>query len=127
MTQPDPKRNSTALTSIGLVLSCTVIGAGAQFLLRFGARNAAGDSLLDVLSSWPVLAGYFCLTINTGLFILALRKGQLSVLYPIISVTYVWVILLSPILLNESINSYKLVGVGLIVFGVWSIGLGSRS
>ena len=121
------KNNSTALTSIGLVLSCTVIGAGAQFLLHFGARTAVGDSLLNVLTHWPVLAGYFCLAINTGLFILALRKGQLSVLYPIISITYVWVILLSPILFNESISSYKIVGVGLIVLGVWSIGLGSRS
>lgn len=123
----EEKTKHVAWTSIGLVLLCTVIGAGAQFLFRYGTNNASEGSLLNILINWPVLAGYFCLAINTGLLVLALRNGQLSVLYPIIALTYVWVTLLSPVLFGEIINISKVVGIGLIVFGVWFIGLGSRT
>ena len=58
---------------------------------------------------------------------LALRDGQLSVLYPIIALTYVWVTILSPMFFNDVINAYKVIGVGLIVVGVSFIGLGRRS
>ena len=74
-----------------------------------------------------MIAGYICLAANTALLVLALRDGQLSVLYPIIALTYVWVTVLSPMFFNDIINVYKVVGVGLIVVGVSFIGLGSRS
>ena len=74
-----------------------------------------------------MIAGYICLAANTALLVLALRDGQLSVLYPIIALTYVWVTILSPMFFNDIINAYKIIGVGLIVVGVSFIGLGSRS
>ena len=80
-----------------------------------------------VLSNWALIAGYICLAANTALLVLALRDGQLSVLYPIIALTYVWVTILSPMFFNDVINAYKVIGVGLIVVGVSFIGLGSRS
>ena len=61
------------------------------------------------------------------LLILALRNGQLSVLYPIIALTYVWVTILSPLFFDDLINGFKVAGVALIVLGVSFIGLGSRS
>lgn len=123
----DEKTKHVAWTSIGLVLLCTVIGAGAQFLFRYGTTNASEDGLLNILINWPVLVGYLGLAVNTGLLVLALRNGQLSILYPIIALTYVWVTLLSPVLFGEIINISKVVGIGLIVLGVWFIGLGSRT
>lgn len=125
--QPDEGVRQTSLSSIGLVLLCTVIGAAAQFLLRYGAPDAVEGGLIGVLTNWPLLGGYCCLALNTGLLVLALRNGQLSVLYPIIALTYVWVTILSPFFFGEIIDVYKVVGVGLIVLGVSFIGLGSRS
>ena len=124
---PGQKINRTSLKSIGLVVLCTIIGAAAQFLLRYGTKTALDDSLVGILLNWSVLGGYFCLAINTVLLVLALRNGQLSVLYPIIALTYVWVTLLSPTLFGEIMNIYKTVGVGLISVGVCFIGLGCRS
>jgi drug/metabolite transporter (DMT)-like permease len=74
-----------------------------------------------------LLAGYACLAANTALLVLALRRGELSVLYPIIALTYVWVTILSPMFFGDVINPYKVAGVALIVLGVSLIGLGSRS
>jgi len=117
----------TAARSIGLVLLCTVIGAAAQILMRHGANYLTGASLSGLLTNWSLLAGYACLAANTLLLVLALREGELSVLYPIIALTYVWVTILSPLFFGDVINAFKIIGVALIVLGVSLIGAGSRS
>jgi drug/metabolite transporter (DMT)-like permease len=117
----------TAATAIALVLLCTIIGAAAQILMRHGAAQLHGSTLGDLLTNWELLAGYACLAANTALLVLALRRGELSVLYPIIALTYVWVTILSPMFFGDVINPYKVAGVALIVLGVSLIGLGSRS
>jgi multidrug transporter EmrE-like cation transporter len=120
----------TAASSIVLILLCTVVGAASQILMREGANYlpAAGSEgiALSLLTNWPLLAGYGCLGLNTGLLVLALRKGQLSVLYPIIALTYVWVAILSPMFFEDSMNALKVLGIGFIVGGVSLIGFGSR-
>jgi multidrug transporter EmrE-like cation transporter len=120
----------TPVSSVVLILLCTGVGAAAQILMREGANYlpAAGDGglALSVLTNWPLLAGYACLGLNTGLLVLALRKGQLSVLYPIIALTYVWVAILSPMFFEDSMNFLKVLGIALIVGGVSLIGVGSR-
>jgi multidrug transporter EmrE-like cation transporter len=60
------------------------------------------------------------------LLVMALRRGHLSVLYPIIALTYVWVTILSPMFFYDPVNAFKVIGVGLIVTGVSLIGVGSR-
>lgn len=103
-----------------------MIGAAAQILMRNGAVLMVDDDWVNILSNWSLIAGYICLATNTALLVLALRDGQLSVLYPIIALTYVWVTILSPMFFDDTINFYKIIGVGLIVAGVSFIGLGSR-
>lgn len=117
----------TSLQSVVLVVVCTVIGAAAQIFLRYGAEHLTGSGIRGILTNWTLLAGYACLGANTILLILALRHGQLSVLYPIIALTYVWVTVLSPLFFGDIINAYKIVGLALIVLGVSFIGAGSRS
>ena len=95
--------------------------------MRMGAVGIQNSSLADLMTNWPLLGGSTCLAVNTGLLILALRDGQLSVLYPIIALTYVWVTILSPLFFADLINGFKVAGVALIVLGVSFIGLGSRS
>ncbi len=117
----------TSLFSIALVVASTVIGAAAQILLRFGADNLNSSGLKGILTNWPLLGGYACLGFMTILVVLALRGGQLSVLYPIIALTYVWVTILSPMFFKDDINASKIIGLALIIAGVSFIGAGSRS
>jgi drug/metabolite transporter (DMT)-like permease len=51
-----------------------------------------------------------------------LRDGQLSVLYPVVSLTYVWVTVLSVVIFHESLNLFKVLGVATIVVGVAILG-----
>jgi drug/metabolite transporter (DMT)-like permease len=54
--------------------------------------------------------------------ILALRHGELSVLYPIISLSYVWVAIAAVLVFHESMNAIKVVGIATIIFGVAILG-----
>lgn len=94
--------------------------------MKYGANHLTGDGMLGVLTNLPLLAGYILYGVNTLLMVMALRHGHLSVLYPIIALTYVWVTILSPMFFVDHLNILKGLGVGLIVLGVSLIGVGSR-
>ena len=54
----------------------------------------------------------------------ALKGRELSRLYPIIALTYVWVTILSVFMLAEHVNLYRAAGIALIVTGVSILGGG---
>ena len=65
--------------------------------------------------------------IGAMLLIVALRDGELSVLYPIIALSFVWVTLISIFLFHEYVSAYNWVGVAAILLGVSLIGYGSKN
>jgi multidrug transporter EmrE-like cation transporter len=109
--------------SVLLVFMCTLLGAAAQILMKLGMAHFT-LSLPGILTNYPLLAGYALYGCNTLMLILALRDGELSMLYPIIALTYVWVTLLSYVLLAEPPNLYKNLGIATIVIGVAVLGRG---
>ena len=112
--------------SIALVFLCTLFGAAAQILIKQGANTLASGSPLAMITNPPLVAGYSLYGLSTILLVLALRDGELSILYPVISLTYVWVTLLSLLFLRETINPWKLSGIAVVVIGVALIGRNSR-
>jgi multidrug transporter EmrE-like cation transporter len=64
--------------------------------------------------------------LSTLLLVLALRDGELSMLYPVIALTYVWVTLLSFLIFHDRVNPFKLLGIVTIVIGVGVLGRGQR-
>ena len=108
--------------SVALVFFCTVFGAAAQILIKHGANSLASGHPLAMITNLPLMAGYSLYGISTVLLVLALKDGELSILYPVISLTYVWVMLLSLVFFKESMNLYKLLGLVIIVTGVGVLG-----
>jgi len=124
ITQPDA---ASRRKSILLVFACTILGTVAQLLMKTGMDpDHYKPELMGMLTNLPLVAGYALYGINTVMLVLALREGELSVLYPIIALTYVWVTLLSYIRLHEPPNIYKNLGVMAIIAGVIVIGRGGR-
>ncbi len=111
--------------SVLLVFACTVLGAAAQLLMKVGMTHFA-PNVTAILTNYTLIAGYALYGINTLLLVLALREGELSMLYPIIALTYVWVTLLSYLLLHETPNLYKNSGIAIIVVGVAVLGRAGR-
>ncbi len=121
-------------SGIFLVLLCTALGAAAQILLKMGGNGLAGHTAGEILAqpalilkNMPLIIGYSLYGLSTVFMVLALRRGELSILYPIISLTYVWVLVLSVMIFQEHLNSWKLLGIAAIVFGVSVLGRDSRS
>ena len=107
--------------SILLVFACTILGALAQLLMKAGMEQFRLEPIA-LITNLPLIAGYVLYGINTVMLVMALREGELSVLYPIIALTYVWVTLASYIRLHEPPNVYKNIGVTTIILGVIIIG-----
>ena len=110
--------------SIVLVCFCTLIGAAAQILMKLGVTSVSSPNPLDLLTNVPLMAGYALYGLFTGLFVVALRHGELSTLYPIISLNYVWVSLLSVYFFAETLNPYRVLGLTVVVAGVAVLGRG---
>lgn len=112
------------LWAIGLVMSATLIGSFGPILLK---KASAGklSSISSLMKNYPLFGGVALYAIGTLLFIPALRGGDLSVLYPFVALTYVWVSLLSVRFLGEKMSRIKWIGIALIIVGVSFIGVGS--
>ena len=123
-----PSSQSTGVTAAGraksltLVFGCTVLGAAAQILFKFGLKLMPQVSPLAVLTNLPLMAGLTLYGASTLLLVLALREGELSLLYPVISLTYAWVAVLSVVWLGEQMDALKAAGIVVIIAGVALLG-----
>lgn len=115
---------ATQLWAIGLVISATIIGAFGPILLKKASAKSL-SSLKLLTTNYHLFGGVALYGISTILFIPALRGGDLSVLYPFVALTYIWVSLLSVKFLGEKMNKLKWIGITLIIIGVSLIGVGS--
>ncbi|MBL8177373.1 MAG: hypothetical protein JNK48_22040 [Bryobacterales bacterium] len=115
-------RNQT----IGLVFGCSVFGTASQILIKTGATALSGASVMAMVTNPYLVGGYGLYGFSTILLILALRDGELSVLYPVISLTFVWVALLSTVFFGEVLSPMKLLGILTIVAGVAVLGGGAK-
>jgi multidrug transporter EmrE-like cation transporter len=119
-----------------MVVACTFFAGAAQVLLKMGALHPMPQldpsnlaSLMGfamaLLGNFPLIFGYGLHGCNALLLILALRDGELSVLYPIYSLSYVWVIGLSMYFFHDQLNPWKICGVVLVMTGVGLLGKAS--
>lgn len=122
---PDPAKRKLA---IFIVLACTLLVAIAQYLIKLGANRLSHAGLLGtvigIFTIPQLFFGYCIYAVFTVLFVFALRHGELSVLYPLISLSYVWVTITAVLAFHESVNPFKIVGVAVIILGVAVLGFG---
>lgn len=71
-----------------------------------------------MLTSPQFIAGGILFVLSAFLFISALRLDELSNLFPVTALTYIWVMLLSRKHLDEPINKRKITAVACIVAGI---------
>jgi len=92
-----------------------------------GPNPTMVQTALAMLLTPALLAGYSMYGVSTILLVLALRHGQLSLLYPVFAMTYVWVTVLSVVVFHESMNAFKLAGIAVIVAGIAVLGMGKSA
>jgi len=114
----------TQLWAIGLVILATLVGAFGPILLKKASEKKL-SKISSLMTNYPLFGGVSLYAIGTILFIPALKGGDLSVLYPLVALGYIWVSLLSVKFLGEKMNSMKWFGIASIIIGVSLIGFGS--
>ena len=115
---------TTQLWAIALVISATLVGAFGPILLK-KASSKSLSKISSLATNYPLFGGVALYAVGTLLFIPALKGGELSVLYPFVSLSYIWVSFLSVKFLGEKMNKFKWIGIAFIITGVSFIGLGS--
>lgn len=114
----------TQAWAVAATLAATVCAAGAAFLLKRGAAETR-LSLAAFRLSAKVVGAVALYLAASGLFLAALTGAQLSVLVPLSTVEYVWVVLLARQQLGEPIRRAKALGIACIALGIILVGLGS--
>lgn len=126
--------NLTPRTFILLLVSIT-LGSFGQICLKVGMMNTGttdggslvttlGFLLISMLQPY-VLLGLMLYVLSTFTWLVLLSKVRLSVAYPMISISYIFVVALSAVLLKENVAwSNAIPGLLLISGGVTFIGLG---
>jgi len=113
--------------SLLMIVVFTLLSAAAQVLLKFGTvQLKLHPSFVGLLTNFPLIGGMALYGLGAALMVLALRHGELSVLYPLISLSYVWVAVLSVLIFGEIMNPYKVAGICAIMAGVGILGLGAH-
>jgi multidrug transporter EmrE-like cation transporter len=111
------------MSSMLLVFLASVVGSFGAVFLKLGAARLDG-SLRSFLNSRLALGVGLYLG-SSVFYALGIRGGQLSVLYPMVSLGYIWTLLWSRLFFHEAFTRPKFMGLGLILIGVFLVGLGS--
>ncbi|MFA6073559.1 MAG: EamA family transporter [Candidatus Woesearchaeota archaeon] len=103
-----------------MVVISTIIIAVAQLLLKKGALTSSNFWGLFNIN---VFLGLVLYAIATIIFIYGLKNGNLSTLYPVLGLGYIWVCLIAYFLFGELITLIDVAGIALIILGVGLLGV----
>jgi len=105
---------------LAVVIAC-FIGSFGPIYIKKGTADL--EISFALLKNWRLMLGVFCYGLSAAIIVPALKFGEVSVLYPIVSTSYIWVSLLSVKMLGEHMNWKKWAGISLIIVGVLSLAL----
>jgi drug/metabolite transporter (DMT)-like permease len=116
---------TTPLSSIAWVSVGSFIGSLSAVGFKAGAKRLE-INLLGLLKNWQLIAGVAGYLISSVFFVIGLRRGELSILFPMVSTGYIWTTLWSRLFFGEELTRGKMLGLGLILAGCVLLGLGNR-
>lgn len=107
------------------VFAGSFIGSFGAVLLKAGAGRLELN-VRALLTNWRLAAGAGIYLLSFVLFAQGMRHGELSVLYPLVALGYLWTVLWSKLFFGEPLTWAKFVGLGLILTGISILFLGNK-
>tara|TARA_Y100000310_G_C20647066_1_gene797250 strand:+ start:535 stop:882 length:348 start_codon:yes stop_codon:yes gene_type:complete len=111
-----------SFVAIIYILISTFLGGSGALIIKKGVNK---HSFWDFIKSKFFLLTLFVYGISTLFYLLALNLEDLSLVYPMNSLVYFWVIIFSIFVLKEKMNTWKWLAFFGIIIGVTLIGLGN--
>jgi|SRR3989344_440277 len=115
------KRGFTKKQVIWLVLFTTIILSFGQIFLKY-ASNFQGPIYLNYFA----LIGIFLFGLSGLLMLVCLKFGELSLVYPFLATSYVWVALFSMFFFKETVSTMAWIGIFTILVGITLVGVGGK-
>jgi len=113
--------------AIIMALASTIFISAAQILFKYASVGFSLD-IASLVTNYYLIAGLLVYAVAAAFLLMALKHGELSVVYPTIATSYIWVLLISPWFFHtDYMNAMKCAGVLLIITGVTSVGWGGRN
>lgn len=92
----------------------TLMGAVAAFFLK---KASGFKNITELIKNYNLYIGAGLYLLSAIINIIVLRYLNYSVVLPLTSITYVWTMVISYLLLKEKIGIKKLLGVSFIIIG----------
>jgi len=108
-----------------IMLLCTFFTATGQLFFKYSSESFQWN-IISLLTNYNLILGFVIYGVGALLLIVALKFGDLSTIYPFVSLTFIWVMFISSWVLGEKINNFKIGAIVFIVFGVILIAGGSN-
>lgn len=107
-----------------IALISILLGSIAQYLLKTGMNeitqnnNPVIRTIQESCTNIAVISGICCYALSMIFWLFVLSQMELSKAYPLVSLGYIFTLILGYWLLDESITYSKIVGIAFIILGV---------
>ena len=112
---------TTPLSSILLVFIAALIGSVGSVFLKAGAGKLHRNPITWILN-WRLAAGVALYLLSSYFFVLGIKRGELTILYPMASLSYIFTLIWARLFFGEYFTRNKFLGLGLIVLGIVFLG-----
>ena len=125
------------MKNVALIIFSVVLGVAGQISLKHGVGLASGGGTSEVTQSLNVgsvigllksaisnpfvVLGFLCYVLSAASWLVILSRVELSFAYPLISIGYILVMILSKYLFNETVTGLRIAGTLAICGGVFLI------
>ena len=115
---------NTPLSSIVLILASSFVGSFGAVFLKLGAEYMR-PGLKGIVSNYRLALGVVLYLLSSVFFVMGVAQGELTILYPMVSLGYIWTLLWAYLFFKEPFTRSKVFGLAMIIAGVACISLGN--
>jgi drug/metabolite transporter (DMT)-like permease len=110
---------------IVITLIAALITSFSQLLFKKGIKKRIGslNDMLHLAKNWRVVVGVLGYFAGLAVYLLALSRAPLSIVYPVFASTFVFVAIISFVLLKEKASALRVAGVLVIFLGIFLVSL----
>jgi multidrug transporter EmrE-like cation transporter len=116
---------TTPFSSMAWIFLCGFVGSFGAVFLKAGAGRLEMN-VRSIATNWRLAAGIGAYLLSSIFFVLGMRRGELSVLYPLVALGYLWTVVWSRLFFGEPLTKSKFIALGLIIAGMAMLALGSQ-
>lgn len=105
------------IQGISLMILCAVLNTCAVFFNKLSTEIFSFTVKGLIFNYWLIL-GFIFLISSFIILKKAFSKGEMSLLYPLLSFSYIGSLIVGKVIWNEEITLYKILGILFIIIGV---------